>query len=762
MTLRKIFESRTVPKDLADLLGQLHREGPVSPSILESLSHYKLHHGHAFKRIEGQVLMALGLFHKVQEDASLYSFLMSGFKRVHEREYGICLTPIQASVRRSIDLMQYVSISAPTSSGKSYSIREFIARDQRDAVVIVPSRALIAEYMGAFREHFQNNKSVMICSFVDQVFTARSPRRIFILTPERTKDLFRLSHVLHSVGTFFLDEAQISEDDDRGLVFDVAVRRIIRHFPQAKLIFAHPFVSNPEAQFKKHEIDTTQGYAHSYSHGSVGRVCVFRHSNGRDYSFSPHLTDGHLLRHCIPFGSDFPTFCLSPQHSTLVYVSKASIYNGSYLDGFEGYIDALCSIEESEALHIIDRIIDIIGANENEHRSELISLLRKGVVIHHGSVPLEVRFLVEDFIRRGYAVLCFATSTLAQGVNMPFDVVWLKNSRMQGNEKEGALAFKNLIGRAGRLSSESKFDFGYVYTTNAKLFIKRMNESFELNEASTIESGDYSDDNDTDEFLRALRDGTFDEDKNLPMSKVERLSDGSVLSSARQLLDSVFADLNDIRASIGGRDKQEVRKNVLGNFQTIYEAALGRGLVEGEYAVFSQAIQIFLHAIQGRSFKEIVGIRYSYISKRDSERKGKAQFSQAASKLPNKTMVKAFPLFANGILAQEVSYDAVMFDTYDYLDQVISFCLSDVFVAAFKIYYELTGDERANKMVEILRYGTHNPQHILLMRYGFPSECVQEISEYVASVSEDNIIFRDAVHSAPDHIRELVEWYLPN
>lgn len=762
MTLRRIYESETVQKDLADLLDQLHRDGPVSPTILESLSYYKLYHVDAFKKIEGQILMALGLFHKVQEDASLYSFLMSGFKHAHEQEYGVCLTPIQASVRRSIDLLQYVSISAPTSSGKSYSIREFIAQDQHDAVVIVPSRALIAEYIEAFKKHFHSNKNVMVCSFVDQVFTARLPRRIFVLTPERTKDLFRLSDALLSMGTFFLDEAQISEDDERGLVFDVAVRRIIKHFPQAKLIFAHPFVNNPEAQFKKHTIDTTQGYAHSYSHGSVGRVCVFRHSNGKDYCFSPHLANGHLLEHCIPFGRDFPTFCLSAQHSTLVYVSKTSIYNGSYLDGFEGYIEALCSIEEPGALQIIDRISDIIGANESEHRSDLIALMHKGVVIHHGSVPLEVRFLIEDFIRDGHAVLCFATNTLAQGVNMPFDVVWLKNSRMQGSEKERALAFKNLIGRAGRLSSECKFDSGYVYTTNAKLFINRMNESFELNEVSSIESGNYSDDTDTDEFLRSLRDGTFDEDKNLPMSKVERLSDERVLSSARQLLDSIFADTSSIRASIGGQDKQELRASILENFLTIYGAALGRSLVEGENAVFSQAIQIFLLAIQGRSFKEIVGIRYSYISKRDSGRNGKAKFSQAANKLPQKTMVKSFPLFANGTLAQNVSYDAVMFDTYDYLDEVFSFCLSDVFIAAFKIYGEHTSDERANRIIELIRYGTHNPQHILLMRYGFPSECVQEVSEYVSSVSEENIVFRDAVHSAPDYIKNLVDWYLPD
>ncbi len=764
MALREISESNTPQEDLADLLGQLHRDGPVRPATLESLTYYKRFHSTAFEKAEHLVLAAMGLFHKVHEDAGLYSFLMSGFRHVDEREFGTRMTPIQASVRRSIDQRQYVSISAPTSSGKSFSIRDFITHDHRDAVVLVPSRALIAEYVGAFKDHFHGNKNVMVCSFVDQVFNSRSPRRIFVLTPERTKDLFRLSHEFRSVGTFFMDEAQISEDDDRGLIFDVTVRRIIRHFPDSKLIFAHPFVSNPEAQFTKHGIDSNIGYANSYSHGAVGRVCVFRHSNGRDYCFSPHLTDGHLLKNCIPFEGDFPTFCLSPHHSTLVYVSKASIYNGTYIDDFTGYIDALSTIENPEALQIIQRIIDIIGANENEHRSEMIALLRKGVVIHHGSVPLEVRFLVEDFIRRGNAVLCFATSTLAQGVNMPFDAVWLKNPRLPGSEKERALAFKNLIGRAGRLSSESQFDFGYVYTTNPKLFISRMNESFELDEVSTIDREDYQGDNDTEEFLRSLRDGTFDDDKNLPASKVERLSAENVLRRAGNVLDIIFAEPAGIRASIGGVDKRDLREALKGDFLAIYEAALGRDLVDGEKSVFSQAIQIFLHAIQGRSFKEIVGIRYSYVSKRDAARQGNVRFLQAASsKLPDKKkMVKAYPLFKPGTPAIKVSYDAVMFDTYDYIDKVISFSLSDVFVAAFNIYNEKTGDERANTMIQLLQYGTNNPRHILLMRYGFPPESVQELSEYVESISEDNLVFMNTINSAPDHIRQLVEWYLPN
>ncbi|TOR08346.1 helicase, partial [Vibrio parahaemolyticus] len=168
-------------------------------------------------------------------------------------------------------------------------------------------------------------------------------------------------------------------------------------------------------------------------------------------------------------------------HTVLVFVSKASLYRGDFIDDFQKYVDRFGLIEDESATSIIQEVELLIGANEQDHRSNLVSLLRKGVVIHHGSVPLEVRFLIEEFIRQGHAKICFATSTLAQGINMPFDVVWLDNMRMQGGDEEDkALAFKNLIGRSGRLSKGPVFDFGYVYTKNPILLSSRLNTPFTL------------------------------------------------------------------------------------------------------------------------------------------------------------------------------------------------------------------------------------------------------------------------------------------
>lgn len=755
-----IKNSKQPLDELASLLETLHKQGPDSSDILERIALFKEFHPSEFGEIEEHFISALGLFYKNFNPKNLYSLLLFTVGANHKSKYGSYLTPVQASVRGAVESHQFVSISAPTSAGKSYSIRDFIYEQQGDAVIVVPSRALIAEYVAAIRRRFGGRKDVMISSFVDKVFRSRDLRRIFVLTPERARELFLMRDQL-SVTVFFFDEAQVSEEKGRGIVFDVLIRRIQKSFPSAKLIFAHPFVENPQAQFKKHGISLERSYARSYNQGSVGKVSIYRHANGNDYYFSPSEEKGHLLDKCLKFEGAFHDFAFNGQHSILIFVSKASIYNGKFLVEFSEYIDKFEAVTDPSALKIVEAIENIIGADELEHRSNLVSLLKKGVVIHHGSVPLDVRFLLEDFIRGGFARICFATSTLAQGVNMPFDIVWLQSNRIiGGDEEEKALSFKNLVGRAGRLSDFPKFDYGYVFTENPKLYISRITGTYTLSEVSVIDQDFEADTSDTKELRESIRKGTFDDDLNLPVSKAQRLAAPSILESCQVILDLIYSG-GTIRENISGDQNKETRQTIRSHLRRIFVTSINRELLAGEESVFNTAIFIFLLAIGGRTFKEIAGIRFSSISRRDFGRTGKAEFTQSAEPLPNSALTKAFPLFKNGTTAQEVSYDPVVFDTYDYMDQVISFSLSDVFLAAFKIYKKYSGDSTADKMIELLHFGTNDVMHVLLMRYGFSPEIISEITKYIKFVTEEQIAFKNEIYSAPEHVRKLVEWYLP-
>lgn len=83
--------------------------------------------------------------------------------------------------------------------------------------------------------------------------------------------------------------------------------------------------------------------------------------------------------------------------------------------------------------------------------------MKRGIVIHHGSIPLKARLIIEEFVNGHHAKICFSTSTLIQGINMPFDIVWINNFSFTGNEDQKTLNLKNLIGRAGRTTIEDDF-----------------------------------------------------------------------------------------------------------------------------------------------------------------------------------------------------------------------------------------------------------------------------------------------------------------
>ncbi len=760
MTPESIANDKSPSITLSAILERLHQVGPDTQEKLEEISLYREFHEAVFKDFEEDIIASMGLFYKLGEPNSLYSFLMSRMGEANRVQGNQVLTPVQASLVSAIRNHKLVSISAPTSAGKSYSIRDFISQGDGDAIIVVPSRALIAEYVGALREHFARDKKVMIMPFVDSVFKSRAPRRIFVLTPERARDIFDPLLDL-DIRVFFFDEAQVSDEGMRGVVFDHLVRRVSKYFPSARLIFAHPFVKNPEAQFKKHGFLSGNAFSKSYEQGAVGKVFIQRHGNGSDYYFSPFSKHGERLRDCVKFEGDFSKFALHSGKSILAYVTKGSIYNGKFIVEFEAYVDSLPVLTDGKAISIIDSVRKLVGADQVNHRSRMIELLQKGVVIHHGSVPLEVRFLLEEYIRLGHCRICFATSTLAQGVNMPFDVVWLNSMKIHAeNEAKRSLAFKNLIGRAGRLSSSGSFDYGYVYTKSAKLLIKRLEDEYSLSDQSLIESLDEDRSSEDREVIEAIRTDQFNDDLHIPQTRADRLSGDAALGAMRAVLEILYVDGVRVRDALRGADKRSERAQVEASLRLIYEAYMGRPLLEGEYSVFRQAIFILIQSFSGRTFREIVGMRFSSISRRDEKEAPYAEFSQPATILPDSNLHKAFSLFERNTPKEKVSYDVVMFDTYDYLDKVISFCLFDVFVAAARIYYSSTKDVTALKFMELIRFGTNDDVNVMLMRYGFLPDQIEELLPHVVKVDENEIVFRPSVEDVSQKLRSVLTWYV--
>lgn len=100
-------------------------------------------------------------------------------------------------------------------------------------------------------------------------------------------------------------------------------------------------------------------------------------------------------------------------------------------------------------------IASTIARIEAAHRFLLpmCDLLKRGVAFHNSTVPHEIRRLIEDAIKARELVAVAATTTLAEGVDLPFRftilVDWLT---WQGAEQKPipSLLFRNVAGRCGR------------------------------------------------------------------------------------------------------------------------------------------------------------------------------------------------------------------------------------------------------------------------------------------------------------------------
>lgn len=98
--------------------------------------------------------------------------------------------------------------------------------------------------------------------------------------------------------------------------------------------------------------------------------------------------------------------------------------------------------------------IDYCGADSFEVR-----LLNRGIATSHGQMPQRLRRLMTDLIDRRICPITLATATLTEGVNLPFDIIFVISLERRSFDAQtgqpivvpmSTAEFRNLAGRAGR------------------------------------------------------------------------------------------------------------------------------------------------------------------------------------------------------------------------------------------------------------------------------------------------------------------------
>lgn len=165
--------------------------------------------------------------------------------RSEEVPAGVTLTDFQVRLLRSLRHSATVSVSAPTSAGKSFTLElELLHRlaqaNDYTAVFLVPTRALIRQVSVDLVELLRENKvECSVLSSLSLPEDGKGPRRlIFVFTQERLATFLAGAPPDLKVDAVIVDEAQEIGKDTRGITLERVVRVAARRFPGMTLFSA--------------------------------------------------------------------------------------------------------------------------------------------------------------------------------------------------------------------------------------------------------------------------------------------------------------------------------------------------------------------------------------------------------------------------------------------------------------------------------------------------------------------------------------------
>lgn len=428
-----------------------------------------------------------------------------------------------AIYNRFLDLGVSSIFTYPTGAGKSTIVQLKIASSilaDRRVIVLVPTHALESQMKRELSDIFKENFSEQMFAGGEfsEYFEEENKQSIVVMTPERCLTVLGdASDKFNDVGLVVFDEfhlmgAQESGNDSRSLTAMFTMLEIFEKLPQVDFVLLSAMVKNshdiadwlesvthreclvfddkwkPTRQlqgclvYEQTEIKQLQNKARTYpQHKSKKKLvasmlatpwCLFCLKTVWDSQKVRDYSKVKLLNHQISLGISLTTRKLTPNRNQVAcQIASAFVLNGLRVMIFVDTPRSAQSIQKNakDAIPLVD-----LSALFTQNQAKIDQLTlelgdfsysyllnQTSCAVHHGLLLPEERDLMEQSYRQEHGVhLIAATPTLAQGVNLPADVVIIAgydryDVNTGGRETLKAHEILNAAGRAGRAGFNS-------------------------------------------------------------------------------------------------------------------------------------------------------------------------------------------------------------------------------------------------------------------------------------------------------------------
>lgn len=356
-----------------------------------------------------------------------------------------------------------LSVSAPTSAGKSFVLCNIIAEEllqgSKNIIYIVPTRALISQVEKDLQEFVHKYAiSDVNISTIPQSIGLSDKSNVFVFTQERLH-WFLQENSLPNIDMLFVDEAHKIDDKHRGILLQQKIEELVSINQEIKVFFSSPFTSNPELLLENVNTNGSKDKIRT-EFVAVNQNLIYANQVPRkpdlwklSLIFKEWSLDlGTIKLHDRPTGGD---------KRKLAFITRAfsnnDIGNVIYSNSpSESENIAIILYELIPPVKVSEEVENLISLVKKTIHSKyrLAKVLKKGIAFHYGNMPLLIRQEIERLFADGHLTNLVCTSTLLEGVNLPAKSIFInKPTRGRGNPLNES-DFWNLAGRAGRWGKE--------------------------------------------------------------------------------------------------------------------------------------------------------------------------------------------------------------------------------------------------------------------------------------------------------------------
>jgi superfamily II DNA/RNA helicase len=422
------------------------------------------------------------------------------------------VSPLDSSIKRLV-------LSFPTSAGKTLLAQIFVlshlVSSETDVCVVAPTHSLCRELSLGLQRRLRTLGYQLYEDGPLGLYQAKPPvARVVVMTPEKLAARLRNdpSGLLSEFGMFVVDEAHLVADGDRGWRLEETVSvlhhltkntdhrlmllsaalgnqaHVVAWIDNGRVISKHEDWRGPRrltviytSDLGERTDEPARGNRRPRRSFQLLGTLRLKAPGGQQPWVGRQFSDpvGQLIQRLTNSGEWVRDDRSTTQREQLVPLVLHVAAFGPVLVVEATRTEAQRLAHEisdrseefpSPPLTLIETIRSRLGGDH-----PLVAMLMKGVAFHHSALPDDIQAEIENAVRNGQVRCLVATTTLTEGVNLPFKTVIVAHRGYQTAEGYVELVddskLLNAIGRAGRAGRE----------TEGWLVLSQLGEAFRAN-----------------------------------------------------------------------------------------------------------------------------------------------------------------------------------------------------------------------------------------------------------------------------------------